>query len=95
VDYEEVGDAMITGVTIHGEKRCVFSSDADMDALGYLEQMARKGVNAFGFRIGSRVILFVGDSLRTVIVEACETRIEQPLVYVSQGAICESKNRNQ
>jgi hypothetical protein len=69
----EAGGAMITGVAIHGDEQCVFSSDPDVDALGHLEQMARKGVNAFGFRIASGVILMVGDSLRTVIVEACET----------------------
>ena len=64
---------MITGLAIQGDKQCAFSSDPDMDALEHLEQMARKGVNAFGFRVAFGVILLVGDSLRTAIVEACET----------------------
>jgi len=64
---------MITGVTIQGHKQYAFSNEPDMDALEHLEQMARKGVNAFGFRVALGVILLVGDSLRTAIVEACET----------------------
>jgi len=63
---------MTTGVAIQGDKHYAFSSDPDLDALAHLEQMAGKGLNAFGFRIATGVILLVGDSLRTVIVEACE-----------------------
>ena len=77
VDYKEGreagGRAMLTGVAIQGGKQWVFSTDPDVDALEHLEQVIRMGVNALGFRIASGVILLVGDSLRTVIVEERET----------------------
>jgi hypothetical protein len=76
VDYKgrrEADGAMLTGVAIQRGKQCVFSSDPDVDALGHLEQMVRMGVNASGFRIASGVILLVGDSLRTVILEERKT----------------------
>jgi len=60
-------------VAIQGDTQSLCASDLDIDALGHLKQMARKGVIAFGFRFASGVILLVGDSRRTVIVEACET----------------------
>jgi hypothetical protein len=63
---------MTAGVAIQGGKRFAFSSDPDMDALAHLEQIAGKGLNASGFRIDEGVILLVGESLRAVIVEACE-----------------------
>lgn len=63
---------MIIGVAIQGAKQYAFSSDPDIDALEHLAQMAEQGLNAFGFRIDTGVILLVGESVRTVILGAGE-----------------------
>jgi hypothetical protein len=63
---------MTTEVAIQDGMRYALSSDPEMDAIAHLEQMAGMGLNAFGFRIDKRVIFLEGDSLQTVIVEACE-----------------------
>jgi hypothetical protein len=76
VDYRErrkAGRAMATAETIEGDNHSAFSSESDEDALAQLEQITGNGLNASGFRIGIGVILLVGDSLRTMIVEECET----------------------
>jgi hypothetical protein len=63
---------MTAEVAIQGDKHYAFSSDPDREVIAHLEQMAGNGLNASGFRTARGVILLVGDSLRTVIVEACE-----------------------